>query len=331
MTTAYFRACIRSGVVLFVGSACSGTPASRGEITVSGGSGGASVGGATTSGAASGGTATTSSKAATDGRLTTGGRASGGTATTSSKATTGGSIATGGASTAQPQPASATIVPRYSYPTESPWSAIVSAKLAHPSVTVIAIANVDNGPGTAVDSTFTSGIQALTTAGIVVIGYVYTSYGARATATVKADIEAWRKFYPAISGIFFDEESNTDGTDAYYRNLGAYVKSNGMTLTVGNPGTDTSSAYINALDVTFIYESAGLPSATMLDRWRSNYPLKQVGVIPYAANIDLAWVQQARSAVGYLYVTNDDLPNPWDTLPSYFSNLLAALEVPSNI
>jgi len=238
----------------------------------------------------------------------------------------GGSATTGGTSTIGTQSTAATIVPLYSYPTESPWSAIVSAKLAHPSVPVIAIANVDNGPGTASDSAFTSGIHALATAGIVVIGYVYTSYGARATATVKADIDAWHRFYPTVSGIFFDEESNTTGGDAYYRDLGTYAKSNGMNLTVGNPGTDTGSAYINALDVTFIYESAGLPSTTMLANWRSSYALTRVGVIPYAANFDLTWLQQARSAVGYIYVTNDDLPNPWDTLPSYFSNLLAALE-----
>ena len=303
MTSGYVDACVRLGVIVFVASACSGTPTSNGEITASGGAGGASGGG-----------------------VATGGRASGGTASGGSKASTGGSITTGGTSAAGTQSAGATIVPLYSYPTESPWSAIASAKLAHPSVTVIAIANVDNGPGTAVDSAFTSGIRALTTAGIVVIGYVYTSYGARAAATVKADIDAWRRFYPTLNGIFFDEESNTTGGDTDDRDLGTYVKSNGMTLTVGNPGTDTGSAYINALDVTFIYESAGLPSTTMLANWGSSYSLKRVGVIPYAANLDLAWVQRARSAVGYIYVTNDDLPNPWDTLPSYFANLLAALE-----
>ncbi len=318
MTAGYFGACVRLGVIVFIVSACSGTPTSNGEITASGGAGSASGGGATTGGRASGG--------ATTGGRATGGSPTGGTATGGSKASTGGSMTTGGASAAGAQSAGATIVPLYSYPTESPWSAIVSAKLAHPSVTVIAIANVDNGPGTAVDSAFTSGIRALTTAGIVVIGYVYTSYGARAAATVKAEIDAWRRFYPTLSGIFFDEESNTTGGDTYYRDLGTYVKSNGMTLTVGNPGTDTGSAYINALDVTFIYESAGLPSTTMLTNWHSRYPLKGVGVIPYAANFDLTWAQQARSAVGYIYVTNDDLPNPWDTLPSYFSNLLAALE-----
>ena len=315
--------CVRLGAIVLVASACSGTPTSNGENSVSGGAGGASGGGTTTGGRTSGGTAP--GGAATGGRATSG-SVTGGAATGGNKASTGGSTGTGGTNTAGAQSAGATIVPLYSYPTESPWSAIVSAKLAHPSVTVIAIANVNDGPGTAVDSVFTSGIRSLTAAGIVVIGYVYTSYGARGAATVKADIDAWLRFYPTLDGIFFDEESNTTGGDAYYRDLGTYVKSNGMTLTVGNPGTDTGSAYINALDVTFIYESAGLPSTTMLTNWRSRYPMKAVGVIPYAANFDLTWVQQARSAVGYIYVTNDDLPNPWDTLPSYFSNLLAALE-----
>jgi hypothetical protein len=302
MSAQHFGAYVRLGAIALSVSACSGSPSGNGVISASGG--------------AAGSTNTN----VTGGKSATGGSATGG----SNVGGTGGSSTTGGTSTAGT--AAATIVPLYSYPTESPWSAIVSAKLAHPRVTVIAIANVDDGPGTAVDSEFTSGIRSLTSAGIVVIGYVYTSYAARAAATVKADIDAWHRFYPAISGIFFDEESNDSGGDAYYRDLATYAKSNGMTLTVGNPGTDTSSAYINAMDVTFIYESAGLPSTNMLTGWRSSYARSRAGVIPYAANLDLAWVQQARAAVGYIYVTNDDLPNPWDTLPSYFSSLLAALE-----
>ncbi|HEY5089919.1 MAG TPA: hypothetical protein VIK30_08110 [Polyangia bacterium] len=35
---------------------------------------------------------------------------------------------------------------------------------------------------------------------------------------------------------------------------------------------------------------------------------------------------QARQYVEYIYLTNDDLPNPWDSLTSYFSALLDALE-----
>jgi hypothetical protein len=218
------------------------------------------------------------------------------------------------------------IVPLYTDPGDNSWSAIVAARNAHPSVPVIAILNPSNGPGSAPSSTYTTGIAALTTAGIRTIGYVYTSYGARAPATVRTEVDHWHGWYPQLTGIFFDEESNTAGDDAYYRDLTIYVKSLGMQLTVGNPGTNTSASFISAVDVTFIYETDGLPATAMLTNWQSRYPRRSVGVIPYASSLDLAWVQQARAAVGYIYVTDDDLPNPWDTLPSFFGNLLAALE-----
>jgi hypothetical protein len=313
MSQGLVGASARLGAIVFVTSACSGTPGGGGNIALGGGTGG-------------------STDSSTSVTYVGGSNTAGSTSTTlvggNSGYGAGGTSATqiGGSSSAGTKILGAAIVPLYSYPTEAPWSAIVTAKLAHPSVPVIAIANVNDGPGTSVDSEFTSGIHSLTTAGIVVIGYVYTSYGAREAATVKAEIDAWHKFYPGVTGLFFDEESNADKGDAYYRDLAAYAKSAGMTLTVANPGTDTSLAYINAVDVTFIYESAGIPSNQLLATWRSSYTRSKVGVIPYAAGFDLAWMQLARSCVGYIYVTNDDLPNPWDTLPSYFPSLLAALE-----
>ncbi len=42
--------------------------------------------------------------------------------------------------------------------------------------------------------------------------------------------------------------------------------------------------------------------------------------------MNATFVQQARKYVEYIYLQNDDLPNPWDSLPSYFAALLAALE-----
>ncbi len=37
------------------------------------------------------------------------------------------------------------------------------------------------------------------------------------------------------------------------------------------------------------------------------------------------FLDSVRSKVGYVFLTNDDLPNPWDTLPPYFSNLVTKL------
>jgi hypothetical protein len=297
-----------AAICVALGTACNSSeqpnPGTGGSTPNHGGSASSDGGGA------SGGKATSGGQSASGGSTVTGGAPTGGTA-----AATGGAAAVTGS-----------IVPLYTDPGDSSWSAMVAAKNAHPSVPVVAILNPANGPGSAASSAYTSGITALTSAGIRVIGYVYTSYGARAAATVRTDIDRWHSWYPAMSGIFFDEESNTAGTEAYYGDLSSYVKSLGMTLTVGNPGTETSVSYVNVMDVTFIYESAGLPSSALLASWQATYPRANVGVIPYASSLSTSFVQQARNAVGYIYVTDDDLPNPWDTLPSFFSSLLAALE-----
>jgi hypothetical protein len=223
--------------------------------------------------------------------------------------------------------AGATIVPLYTDPSQPSWTAIVAAKTAHPRVGVIAVVNPANGPGGGMNSAYAVGISKLVAAGIKVIGYVATGYGANAATQVKADIDRWQNFYPGqIGGIFFDEQSNKADYVGYYRDLSQYAKSKGMSFTVGNPGTDTAEAYVGALDTMLIYESAGLPSAAAMGGWHSKYAHSNFGVIPYAAAIDPAFVRNARQYVGYVYVQNDNLPNPWDSLPANFADLLAALE-----
>ena len=60
--------------------------------------------------------------------------------------------------------------------------------------------------------------------------------------------------------------------------------------------------------------------------WHANHPASNFGVIPYATSIDATFVRNARQSVQYIYVQNDTLPNPWDSVPGNFADLLAALE-----
>ena len=223
--------------------------------------------------------------------------------------------------------AGATIVPLYTYPTDPSWSTVIAAKAAHPTVGVIAAVNPANGPGPAADPAYASGIARLNAAGIKVIGYVATGYAVNNPAAVKANIDRWRAFYPGqISGIFFDEQSNKAGDVPYYRDLSQYAKSQGLSFTVGNPGTDSAPEYIGALDTMLIYESSGLPSVSQLGGWHASHAPSNFGVIPHAASFDAAFVRNARQYVQYIYLQNDTLPNPWDSVPAYFGDLLAALE-----
>jgi hypothetical protein len=240
----------------------------------------------------------------------------------------GGSAADGGGATDAGTTAAGTIVPLYTDPSDPSWDAITSARKAHPTVRVVAIVNPNSGPGASKSSDYVTGIANLVAANIQVIGYVATGYASHSLASMESEIDAWRSFYPQTSGIFFDEQSDKAADVAYYKTLSDYAKAHGFTYTVGNPGTDTAEAFVqmSALDTMLIYESKGLPNVSTLGGWHAKYAPSNFGVIPYGASFDAAFVQAARKAVGFVYIQNDDLPNPWDTLPPFFGDLLASLE-----
>jgi len=221
-----------------------------------------------------------------------------------------------------------TIVPLYTYPTDSSWNTIISVKDAHPNVPIVAIINPNSGPGSSRDINFANGINTLRTHGIIVIGYVYTSYAGRSIANVENDINAYHSWYPNLNGIMFDEMSNVAGHESYYSTVSQYVKSLvGFTYTVGNPGTDTIPSYVGTVDTITIYENSGLPSLSYLDGWHSNYPRSNWAIVPYnVPSLDQSFVTQAKNYVGYIYITSDNLPNPWNTLSAYFSTLISDLD-----
>jgi hypothetical protein len=220
-----------------------------------------------------------------------------------------------------------TIVPLYTDPPDATWNALAAAATAHPTVQVIAIANADNGPGAQKQSGYTNGIAKLNAAHVVVIGYVATHYAHRAVADIHTDIDTWASFYPALGGIFFDEMSSTAGDEAFYSDLKTYAGNHGFPLTVGNPGTETLASFVGTVDTILIYESGGLPPVSSLGGWHDSVDRSNFGVIPYAVTaLDTGFVTAARQHVGFIYMTDDDLPNPWNSLSSYFEPLLASLE-----
>lgn len=276
--------------------------------------------------ACSGGKASTSSTSSSSGA---GGTSSSADTTTSSTGSGGATTSgTGGGGTGgDAGTASGTIVPLYTYPSDASWAAIVGAAKKHPTVTVRAIINPASGPGTAKDPAYASGILTLATAGITVLAYVATTYGAKPAAKAHAEIDAYKGWYTGIEGIFFDEMSSTAGMEAYYAELTQYAKSQGYQVTVGNPGTDTQESYVGTVDTILIYESDGLPPLASLGSWHAGHDKRNFGIIPYAVpSLDAAFVSGARQDVGFIYLTGDDLPNPWDSLSSYFDGLLSALE-----
>ncbi|MDQ6862348.1 MAG: spherulation-specific family 4 protein [Thermoproteota archaeon] len=221
---------------------------------------------------------------------------------------------------------SGTIMPLYIYPTNPSWSTVATIKDAHPKVPIVVIANPNSGPGNSPDSNFVNGINKLRAHGVVVIGYVATGYGSKSLAYLGGQINKYRSWYN-VNGILFDEMSNVAGNENYYRTLSNYAKSLGLSYTVGNPGTDVPATYVGTVDTILIYENRGYPSLGYLDGWHSHYNKSNWGMTsfgdPYLSQL---WIAYAKQYVGYIFITNDVLPNPYDSLPSYFSTLVSDLD-----
>ncbi len=224
---------------------------------------------------------------------------------------------------------SGVIVPLYTYP-GSTWDRVIAAKQAHPDVPIAVILNPANGPGGYADPTYVSYISKMKAAGIETLGYVCTRYAGISSYAyncpnwtpeqVNADSLKWKNWYN-VDGIFFDEMANWAGSEWFYTNIDDYAKSIGLSYTVGNPGTDTSSSYVGTVDNIIIYESGGYPSASQIGGWHSSYSKSNWGVLPMASWLDVNAVKSYIPYAQWIGVSPS-----WNTLPSFFEDLVAALD-----
>jgi hypothetical protein len=224
------------------------------------------------------------------------------------------------------------LVPAYFYPSaNSAWDTL---NRAAPRVPLVAIMNPFNGPASERNPDYTRAVTALHSAGGHVIGYVYTSYTARLLAEVKADIDRYISFY-SIDGFFVDEMNNTaePASYAYYADLYQFIKAKSNTyLVVGNPGTSTQEEYLSrpCADSLVVFENYAGYDQYQADFWTTNYPANRFGHLVYAVSAaatmsNYVHLAQARNA-GFIFITDDLLPNPWDTLPAYWEAEVSLLQ-----
>jgi hypothetical protein len=143
---------------------------------------------------------------------------------------------------------------------------------------------------------------------------------------VRKEITRYKNWY-AVDGIFFDAMSNLRGKLKYYNNLDSFTKARDLTLTVGNPGADTRPIYIGSVDNIVIYESPGTPALSYLGGWHSNHDKANFSFVSYdVSSVDESFVGNATQHVSFMYITNDDLPNPYDSLPEYLATLVQVID-----
>lgn len=197
----------------------------------------------------------------------------------------------------------------------------------------LAVINPNSGPGDAVRADYVAQVEAARARGVTVLGYVHTSYGKRPLAEVQSEIERFNHWY-RVNGIFFDEVTDDDANLSYYIHCRAAAGTgHPKVVVVINPGAPVTEGYMAAADIVLTFES---DYKTYLKRaadpaWVARYPAKRFWHLVYAAP-DAAAMRRAvllskKRNAGWVYVTPDDLPNPWDTLPEgpYWSDELAAL------
>jgi hypothetical protein len=219
------------------------------------------------------------------------------------------------------------LVPAYFEPTSSSWSRVV-AQSAKMRGRIGLIANPNSGPGSSVDADYTQGIARMRDAGGLVLGYVATGYGKKSATTVQREIDQWYTWYPAIDGIFFDEQANTSGQEAKYQGYYRYVKGKkASSLVIGNPGTSTLETYLfyqgaRVTDVLCTFESDSGFSSWKPSSWCSRYSADNF----YTLNLGCpssSWRgytdRSAAHNVGWTYSTDRSFnSNPWGALSSYF-------------
>ncbi|STX51679.1 Spherulation-specific family 4 [Legionella busanensis] len=211
-------------------------------------------------------------------------------------------------------------VPSYFYPCTGTANCYWDQLIKGAPTANIALINPFNGPGSTKDPAYAAQVVRSHNAGQSVLGYVYTSYGQRSLTAIRADINRYYNWYQ-VDGIFFDEGFSENCTKfTYYQNLNNYVKAKGgKAITIVNFGTSTPECYINTTDILVTFESnynAYLnwrPSG-----WETKYPASRfwhlLYATPYSSLTNAISLTKQRHA-GWVYITPDALPNPWDTLP----------------
>ena len=214
-------------------------------------------------------------------------------------------------------------VPAYFYAGPT-WDTAVSGPSSVPRTLIL---NPSSGPGGQQDPNYVTTVQKARAAGARVIGYVHTSYGTRPADVVLEEVARYQAWYGVVD-VFFDEVSATTADLEYYRALSDRVRAAGG-LVVLNPGVHPDERYMAVGDQVVTFEgSYDSYRRAQVPAWTAAYPASRFTHLVYSTTKRqmgnaLSLAEQRRA--GNVYVTNDVLDNPWDTLPSYWGSELTSL------
>lgn len=218
------------------------------------------------------------------------------------------------------------LVPLYVYPGAA-WDAVAAGAR---SVSTVAIINPNSGPAASPDSSYVTYMQLLANAGVEMVGYVYTGYGNRDIAAVKADIDTYATQYPLLKGIFLDEGAADAGKVSYYKTLYDYILSMpGWTHDIINPGIVPDSGYLSASTQIVTLENYGTEVASAIApsfAQCSNKGQFSAIVHTVTANSMSSIIDNllSKNYFGYIYITDGAGGCcTYNTLTSYYASMIS--------
>jgi hypothetical protein len=212
------------------------------------------------------------------------------------------------------------------------WDEVASAA---GEAEIWAIINPASGPGGPPNSDYIRGLSDLRDAGITMLGYVWTAYGAKPLADVKAEVDIYAEhFQPlGVTGIFFDGVNSSAAWLPYYQELFAYAKDQGFRWVVLNPGTTIAEEYLaqGVGDVIVIYEDNYANFlGHVFPAYVSRYPPERFAILIWGVPSfsEAQEVLRRAQGIGFVHCTDDTPPNEWDTLPVYWEEWVELFRQP---
>jgi hypothetical protein len=192
------------------------------------------------------------------------------------------------------------------------------------------IINPSSGSGTSRDQNYVNAVNQAQQQGILVLGYVWTNYGSQNIRTVKRQVDNYYNWY-GVDGIYVDGVSSLTSQLSYYSSLSTYIREEcDITFITFAIGTyPQSGEYISLANTTVTFEGAFSDyNSLSIPTYVSQYTADKFMHIVYntpSSSLQTTLQTAASYNVEYVYITDQTTPNPYCSLPSYWTTFVSSL------
>jgi hypothetical protein len=190
----------------------------------------------------------------------------------------------------------------------------------YPAVIVL---DPDNGPGTKYIPQIRAAVRHVRREGSRVLGYIDTAYSRRSLTLVEKAVHDYRQWY-GINGMFLDQTPNHGTAQiGYYRALDRYIRSIIPHPSIWiNPGVYPDPAYLSVANVIMTFEGPYYAyKEIQTPAWAHQYPSDRFASDVFDTsrqNLARAMGLSRSRNTGYIFFTNETVPDPYTDVPSYW-------------